>query len=86
MCNRNFVLFHGSKGTSWNSVVSSVSQHHNLKIDVYKLDAGKESALEIESSGAVLIRPDGYVALRVMKANHNSEHQLLQGLKQILHA
>jgi 2-polyprenyl-6-methoxyphenol hydroxylase-like FAD-dependent oxidoreductase len=85
LCHRYFVLFVGSEGTSWNSIVDRVSEQLSLKVDVCLLDSEKEDSFGIESSGAVLVRPDGYVGWRCEKRDQGVEDTLLQSLTQILH-
>jgi 2-polyprenyl-6-methoxyphenol hydroxylase-like FAD-dependent oxidoreductase len=72
----NFVLLTGPAGDSWSQVASSVAQQFGqLPLDVYRVgrDLGDDAACfcqayGLSDSGAVLVRPDGFVAWRAQKA------------------
>jgi 2-polyprenyl-6-methoxyphenol hydroxylase-like FAD-dependent oxidoreductase len=70
---RNFVLLTGSNGQYWHEMFAKVASKLGLPIDIYSIgqdqlysdDAGSFLAsYEISSSGAVLVRPDGFIAWR----------------------
>ena len=54
---KDFVLFTGADNQLWKKAAAVTG------IPIYSLP-GKEAALEIEATGAVLVRPDGFVAWR----------------------
>ena len=54
---KDFVLFTGADNPLWQKAAAATA------IPIYSLP-GKEAALEIEATGAVLVRPDGFVAWR----------------------
>jgi putative polyketide hydroxylase len=63
---RHFVLLAGAEGGSWcDAAESSAAEIAGLELDAHRLDAdGFADAYGITPSGAVLVRPDGFVAWR----------------------
>jgi len=70
--NREFVLVAGARGQSWCDAAKQVSQSQGVPIQTFRIgwggdfDAGREwtTTYGVEEDGAVLVRPDGYVAWR----------------------
>ncbi|MGW7435637.1 FAD-dependent oxidoreductase [Streptomyces sp. NPDC054849] len=72
---RSFVLL-SSEGTSWSGAAGSVAKRMNVRLDAYAIGTGPEADLIPEdgadwaeahgttAAGAVLVRPDGFVAWR----------------------
>lgn len=54
---KDFVLFTGSENAKWTEAALF------LKLPSYSLP-GREQALQIKDTGAVLVRPDGFAAWR----------------------
>jgi putative polyketide hydroxylase len=70
---RNFVLLTGSHRQSWHKVFTDVESRLGISVDVYIIGPGQKyingdsnflSSYGISSSGAVLVRPDGFIAWR----------------------
>jgi len=69
-----FVLLTGGDGASWAAAAP------NLPVEVHRLDHAEfPEAYGISNSGAVLVRPDGFVAWRAKTADGASAH-LLRGV------
>ena len=87
---RRFVLLAGANGAAWISAAERVVQRLGLPIDAYHFGvelAGAEDAAtahEIGTDGALLIRPDGFVAWRTEAATEDSERTLEQVLSRLL--
>ena len=85
-----FTLILGSKANSWQEAIPSTSE--NYKVDIFYLDeySGKMeevySHAEIESTGAILVRPDGQVAWRkkYLSKDENPKKILEQVFQSIL--
>ncbi|GAC1648118.1 MAG: FAD-dependent monooxygenase [Ktedonobacteraceae bacterium] len=91
--NGNFVLFCGSDGKTWCDAARNVS--NNLKSDfaIYQvgpngnlvdLDGRWHTAYGITSKGAVLVRPDGFVAWRSVDSSALPDKTLEYVLKSLL--
>ncbi|GAA3367309.1 hypothetical protein GCM10020367_67820 [Streptomyces sannanensis] len=73
---RSFVLLSGAEGKDWHAAASRVAEQLSLRLDAYRVDSGPEAELAPENGadwaevhgttagGAVLVRPDGFVAWR----------------------
>ena len=69
---RNFVLITGSEGAAWAQAAQAAAAERGIAVDSYSVGAGEFSdpdggfadSYGISSSGAVLVRPDGFVAWR----------------------
>lgn len=95
LCGKEFVLLAGSDGTAWRDAATTVSKKTDLiTIDAYCvggldgdiIDAKHqwEYAAGISATGALLIRPDGFVAWRVYQIQKNPEERLEEVMKKIL--
>jgi 2-polyprenyl-6-methoxyphenol hydroxylase-like FAD-dependent oxidoreductase len=73
----NFVLLTGSQGDQWSDCAGTAAQQSGVDLDIYSVGKGglKDSSGEfhasygIARSGAVLVRPDGFVAWRAKTAD-----------------
>jgi putative polyketide hydroxylase len=70
---RNFVLLTGSNGHQWHEMFAKAASKLGLIIDIYSIgqdqqysddDSNVLASYGISSSGAVLVRPDGFIAWR----------------------
>lgn len=67
---RAWVLLLGSEGQDWQQAAQQVAQQLDISLDVYLIDAQTDtngsfsSAYGMSPTGAVIVRPDGFVAWR----------------------
>jgi putative polyketide hydroxylase len=65
----NFVLLTGARGTAWCDLARDAARPLGLGLDTYQVaDPGFCAAYGISPDGAVLVRPDGFVAWRAADA------------------
>jgi 2-polyprenyl-6-methoxyphenol hydroxylase-like FAD-dependent oxidoreductase len=90
---RSFVLFTGMGNNQWIAAAADTGGQLKIPIPVYSLgNAGNliytersiSDILEINNSGAVLVRPDGFVAWKTTSQPGNTAATLLFVLKKIL--
>ncbi|HVB88237.1 MAG TPA: FAD-dependent monooxygenase [Candidatus Dormibacteraeota bacterium] len=89
---RNFVLLAGHQGNSWPAIGETAARQLGIKLDVYLVggmglkDSSGEflSAYGIDPAGAVLIRPDGFVAWRSRASELVPPAQLTSVLTSVL--
>ncbi len=86
---RHFVLLAGTNGSGWIPAVKRVMQCLGIPVDAYRLGVelrGAEVAVEhhLNSDGALLVRPDGFVAWRSEAAVEDPELTLEQVLSHLL--
>lgn len=90
---QDFVLLAGENGTHWLAAVQEVRQDLNLALSAYRIgpdgdliDAKDQfrSLYRITSTGAILIRPDGFVAWKTPETAADPVQTLAQALRQIL--
>ncbi|MGE8154057.1 FAD-dependent monooxygenase [Pseudomonas vancouverensis] len=87
-----FSIFSGKEGHKWAGAVAELSRIHGLDIALYSIGTAdlidtEETFLnryEINVDGAVLIRPDGYVAWRSQAHGSQEEIELGRALNSIL--
>ena len=86
-----FVLLTGASGTAWNQAAATVTSHLGIELAAYGPDANLpvpyaswEVKLGISSEGAVLIRPDSFVAWRSSILPANPAETLEQAMTTIL--
>ena len=80
-----FTVLTGSDGTAWQRGASAARERYSVPIATYAIgDPGLEDAEDtffqrysIDRSGAVLVRPDGYVAWRSAEASEDAEGERL---------
>ena len=86
---RRFVLLAGVNGAAWVSAVERVVQLLGVPVEAYRFGVelvGAEGAAAhgIGADGALLIRPDGFVAWRTEFAAKHPERELEQALSRLL--
>jgi hypothetical protein len=89
---RDFVLLAGPEGEAWRAAASAAAKELGVALDVYLVgdngltDAGGSfpGAFGISPSGAVLVRPDGFVGWRAVTAADAPEDDLRQALQALL--
>ncbi|MCH5583521.1 FAD-dependent monooxygenase [Shimazuella sp. AN120528] len=90
---KNFVLFTGDKGEKWLDAAARVSSKLGITLHAYQVgddgdlvvtDNKWQEAYGVSSEGAVLIRPDGFVAWRSKEEVENKEETLKSVFHQIL--
>ena len=89
---RNFVLLAGPEGEAWRAAAPAAAKELGVALDVYLVgddglaDAGGSfpGAFGISPSGAVLVRPDGFVGWRAVTAADAPEDDLRQALQALL--
>ena len=93
LCGKSFVLLAGAEGAPWSEATKKVSSA--LGIDVAVYCAGPkgdfvcpkgefESAAGISSRGAILVRPDDFVAWRQRRQPSDHQAELEQAMRQAL--
>lgn len=92
---RSFVLFSG-EGTPWRKAAAEVARKTGARLDAYAIGSGQDADLvqpagadwaelhELAADGAVLVRPDGFVAWRAEGAVADPEAVLLDAMKRLL--
>lgn len=92
---RSFVLLSG-QGTPWRKAAAEVARKTGARLDAYAIGSGPDADLvqpdgadwaelhELAADGAVLVRPDGFVAWRAEGAVADPEAVLLDAMKRLL--
>jgi putative polyketide hydroxylase len=89
LCGKTFLLLTGSQGTLWCQAASDVAEKMGVDLEAYRVgptgdlsDPKRrwEYAAGISAQGALLVRPDGFVAWRV----RDQEGDLGKGLEGVL--
>lgn len=89
----NFVLFTGEDNSPWHTAAQDISFHLGVSIDVYDISSqgdwigcedSWEALYDVTSQGAVLIRPDGFIAWRTKEGISNPHLILKQVMTSIL--
>jgi len=89
---RNFVLLAGPEGKAWSESGRGAAKQLGIELDVHQIGAsgltdpssGFAGAYGIAPSGAVLVRPDGFVAWRAKNAEGASTQRLANALTSVL--
>jgi putative polyketide hydroxylase len=86
---RRWVLLAGANAAAWVSSAERVAQRLDVPLDAYRFGVelvGAEGVAthEIGTDGALLVRPDGFVAWRTQAAVEDSERKLEHVLSHIL--
>jgi putative polyketide hydroxylase len=86
---QHFVLLAGTGGAAWLSAAERVAQRLDVPVDAYRFGvelagAGSSAAHGIATDGALLVRPDGFVAWRAEFAAEDPEHTLEHVLSRLL--
>jgi 2-polyprenyl-6-methoxyphenol hydroxylase-like FAD-dependent oxidoreductase len=90
---RNFVLLAGPDGNAWRESARTAAMQMGIDLDIYQV--GGESGLTdpterfagmygIARTGAVLVRPDGFVGWRAKTADGASAQQVTRALSSLL--
>jgi 2-polyprenyl-6-methoxyphenol hydroxylase-like FAD-dependent oxidoreductase len=92
----SFVLLTGSAGAPWVDAAGKVAERTSVPLRAYQVGPASKQVdvIDVEDEwqlrygvgidGAVLVRPDGYVAWRSAKPSTNAEAQLADVLRQVL--
>lgn len=89
---RHFVLLAGPEGTRWSDAGRRAAQKLHLAVDTHQIDSdrltdpsgGFSDAYGITPTGAVLVRPDGFVAWRAKDSTGASAEAFLDVLTTVL--
>ena len=88
---RNFVLLAGPEGSTWIEAAARVSARLGVEIAVYQLGADLIDPLDavrartgLAAAGALLVRPDGFIAWRTADANGDPSTTLTHVLTRVL--
>ncbi len=88
-----FVLLTGAGGTAWREAAAAVAEKLGIGLAAYRigpdadlldLENGWQAKMGVSSEGAVLVRPDGFVAWRTSTLATSPETRLVQVLSSIL--
>ncbi|WP_406379420.1 FAD-dependent monooxygenase [Streptomyces sp. NBC_01618] len=85
------VLLTGADGTGWEHAAGPAAQRLGIDLDAHRIDGGTltdpngtwEETYGVGPEGAVLIRPDGFVAWRSVGACAEPQHELEKVLTQV---
>ncbi|TMC21987.1 MAG: hypothetical protein E6J34_07955 [Chloroflexi bacterium] len=89
----NWTLLVGIQDTDWSEAARGVSQETDLLITAHHIEGVNgckdtqhcfEECFEISSKGAVLVRPDGFVAWRSLGGVNHPHTQLRQAISRLL--
>jgi 2-polyprenyl-6-methoxyphenol hydroxylase-like FAD-dependent oxidoreductase len=87
----DFLLFTGAEGAPWAQAAAEAAKRLGVGIDVYRLgsdlhdpDGAMAGAYGLQPQGAVLVRPDGFVAWRTADAAQPGDQTLDQALARAL--
>lgn len=87
LCSNNFVLLAGAGGEQWLETAKLVSKTLDIHIDAYRTgptgdlvsDSGAfETAAGISTTGAILIRPDSFIAWRARRKENSAATSRVQ--------
>jgi len=94
---KNFVLLTGKDGTIWYEVIAKVSNYLEIKIDTYMIGEDDKDDCElvdinhhfykrfaVSPDGAVLIRPDGFIAWRSKSLENHKQDSATKKLSNII--
>ncbi len=86
---RRFVLLAGVDGEAWASAADRVARKLRVPLDVYRLGvelnpSDAQDRHGIEAEGALLVRPDGFVAWRRPEATGEPAAELEEALRSVL--
>ncbi|MBV9847491.1 MAG: FAD-dependent monooxygenase [Kutzneria sp.] len=97
LCHDSFVLLTGSAGTPWTVAAEKVAERTSVPlrahrvgpasapVDLVDVDGEWQTRFGLDADGAVLLRPDGYVAWRASNSAADTETQLSEALNRVLH-
>lgn len=90
---RHCVLLAGENGSAWCDAARRISTHSELPLESYRIGASGDftsvdntflTAYGIKSDGAVLIRPDSFIAWRAETASLQPEQALREAMDRLL--
>jgi 2-polyprenyl-6-methoxyphenol hydroxylase-like FAD-dependent oxidoreductase len=89
---RNFVLLTGAEGAAWQAAAPAVAKELGVDLDVHLVggdgladaEGSFPQSFGISPSGAVLVRPDGFVGWRAVTAADAPDNALRQALQALL--
>jgi 2-polyprenyl-6-methoxyphenol hydroxylase-like FAD-dependent oxidoreductase len=88
---RDFVLIAGPEGESWRDEARRSAESCGVRVDVYRIgaeiavaDGGLAALYGTGDEGAVLVRPDGFVAWRTSVAGGSGGRMLAEALDSVL--
>jgi putative polyketide hydroxylase len=89
---KNLVLLAGADGGAWCAAATGAARRLGVELDTHHVDgaaladAGDRFPAEygISASGAVIVRPDGFVGWRAVDASRASEEEVLHVLQTLL--
>ncbi len=89
---RNFVLLTGTEGGPWITAARQVADHKGITLDAWQIGSDAlhyvegrwHSAYGVSSTGAILVRPDGFVAWRASELTPQPEQVLEDALVYVL--
>lgn len=90
---KSFIIIAGADGNEWCNAAPKVASSLNTEVIAYRAGSNHELiapggqweyAAGISSTGAVLVRPDGFVAWRSWSTPPNIQHMLEDALKKVL--
>ena len=93
LCGGKWTLLVGAQDTDWSEAAHSVAQEMELLISVHRIEGVNgwkdiedrfEECYGIGSTGAVLVRPDGFVAWRSPGRVNHPHRQLKQAVSSLL--
>jgi putative polyketide hydroxylase len=89
---RNFALLAARDGESWRDIAREATKRTGVALDVHRVggegledpSGGFAAAYDLEPSGCVLVRPDGFVGWRARDAESASAERLANVLSTVL--
>jgi putative polyketide hydroxylase len=88
---RQFVLLIGSDGHAWQEAARSAAEQLNVPLDIHQIgselvDVSSSFAVAygVTATGAILVRPDGFIGWRSLAGEEEPEHVLKQVLSDLL--
>ncbi|MAK54554.1 MAG: monooxygenase [Pusillimonas sp.] len=93
LASKNHVLLCASEGEDWRAIMQKLQAELNLPVDVYALNTKSTLAdpenqfttrYAISNSGAVLIRPDGFIAWKATSSDMTQHNALKNALHKTL--
>jgi 2-polyprenyl-6-methoxyphenol hydroxylase-like FAD-dependent oxidoreductase len=83
---RHYTLLTAGEGKNWAQAAAFAAERLDIQLDTHQIEARSFSeSYGISSTGAVLVRPDGFVAWRTRCAPDSPEVSLVQALSTVLH-
>ena len=89
---RNFVLLAGPEGNAWSESARAAAKQLGIDVDVHQIGANGlmdptgefSAAYGITGTGAVLVRPDGFVAWRAKTGEGAAPERIADALTSVL--